>query len=150
MIVSCHVPEHQLEDGTRPLPGVSATLAQLTGRGLRLEVLTNSLYPADQIQEQLTRLGIDESFQAIVSSFGLGRIEPEACCYQAVLSSLGLAARQVGFVGHDAQALRGASAVGMWTIAFNYDRNAWADIYLERFEQLLDVVPCPAGGMLAA
>jgi hypothetical protein len=49
-------------------------------------------------------------------------------------------ASEAAFVGHDAEELSGAAAVGMRTIAFNHAADAKADRYLIRFEQLLDVV----------
>ena len=41
--------------------------------------------------------------------------------YAAALQQLGLSACQAAFVGHDVDELEGAHAVGMKTIAFNYD-----------------------------
>jgi hypothetical protein len=43
-------------------------------------------------------------------------------------------------VGHDVEELAGAAAVGMPTIAFNFDADAQANVYLARFEELLDVI----------
>ena len=61
-----------------------------------------------------------------------------------------LRAEETAFVGHDAAGLSGAAELGMRTIAFNYDRDAAADVYLARFEELLDLVgartPCRAAG----
>ena len=48
----------------------------------------------------------------------------------------GLVPREVVFVGHDAEELAGAAAAGMMTAAFNFDRHAQADVYLDRFDQL--------------
>ena len=53
---------------------------------------------------------------------------------------MGLSAAQVAFVDHDAGELAGATAVGMPTIAFNFDPEAEADVYLDRFEDLINVV----------
>jgi FMN phosphatase YigB (HAD superfamily) len=46
---------------------------------------------------------------------------------------------QVAFVGHDSQELAGAAGVGMQTIAFNFDPEAQADVYLVRFDELLQL-----------
>jgi FMN phosphatase YigB (HAD superfamily) len=48
-----------------------------------------------------------------------------------------LSADRVAFVGHDTEELAGAARVGMSTIAFNYDTNAKADVFITRFEELL-------------
>jgi FMN phosphatase YigB (HAD superfamily) len=42
-------------------------------------------------------------------------------------------------VGHKASELAGAHEVGMRTIAFNYDKDASADLYIENFSDLLKV-----------
>ena len=47
---------------------------------------------------------------------------------------------KVAFVGHDRLELSGASAVGMPTIAFNFDPDAQADVHISRFEELVEVL----------
>ena len=44
---------------------------------------------------------------------------------------------RTAFVGHKASELEGARAVGMKTIAFNYENSAKADFYIRRFSDLL-------------
>jgi FMN phosphatase YigB (HAD superfamily) len=65
---------------------------------------------------------------------------PERACYLTALKALHLPAGEVAFVGHDAAELAGAAAAGMPTIAFNFDADARADVYLARFEELLEVI----------
>ena len=48
------------------------------------------------------------------------------------------------FVGHRAVELQGARDAGMKTIAFNYDDDAFADYFVEKFADLL-TVPVLAG-----
>jgi hypothetical protein len=49
----------------------------------------------------------------------------------------------VAYVGHDSNELAGATAIGMGTVAFNYDPDARAEAFIARFEELSDVVePC--------
>ena len=64
---------------------------------------------------------------------------PEPACYRAALHALQLPAAEVAFVGHDARELRGAAVQGLATIAFNGDRDARADVYLQRFEDLIEL-----------
>jgi hypothetical protein len=40
-------------------------------------------------------------------------------------------------VGHKVSELAGARAVGMQTVAFNYDKDAQADHFIEKFSDLL-------------
>ena len=130
----------QIEASTRTLPGVKATLARLHQSGFVLGAISNSEHPAPVLQQRLGRFGLDRLFTTVVSSIDLGRTLPEALGYQTALRAMDLPAREVAFVDHDAAELAGAAAVGMSTIAFNYDPDARADVYLARFEELIDVV----------
>ena len=67
----------------------------------------------------------------------MGVRKPDPKPYHAALSQLGLTSEQAVFVGHRASELAGARAVGMKTIAFNYDKDASADYYIENFADLL-------------
>ena len=69
----------------------------------------------------------------------IGTRKPDAQIYQAALNQLGLNADQAIFVGHRTSELVGAKSVGMQTIAFNYDQDAPADFYIEKFSDLLNV-----------
>ena len=51
----------------------------------------------------------------------------------------GIPPEEAVFVGHKAYELEGARAVGMKTIAFNYEQNAVADAYIDTFNELLEV-----------
>ncbi len=127
-------------DSTRAMPGVKTTLQRLYESGLQLAVVVNSPNPAPQIRDFLDRFGIGAFFEAVVSSGDLGVPKPEPLPYWTALRKLSLRPEQAGFVGHDTEELAGADAVGLYTIAFNYDRDAQADVFLPRFEDLLDVV----------
>lgn len=126
----------------RPLPGVRATLCQLQAAGVALAVLSDSESSAAELRQRLSKLGIDRCFQSVYSSRDLGEAKPAALGYQTALAAMQLPAHQVAFVGHDAEELAGAAAVGMPTIAFNYDPDVRADVYVERFDELLDLVEC--------
>lgn len=135
-----HASQRELDDVVRPLPGVSATLAQLATRDMRLGVLCNAPQPADGVARRLESLGLKGYFSTIISSFDIGYTKPDPASYQAAISAIGLPADQVAFVGHDSAELDGATAVGMRTIAFNHDCGAVADISVERFEQISQVI----------
>jgi HAD superfamily hydrolase (TIGR01509 family) len=130
----------QLEKHVRPLPGVKATLARLHTTGLVLGILSDSEHSASTIEEHLQRFGMSDFFTTIVSSIDLAHTKPEPIGYLKALKEMDLRPDQVAFVGHDAEELDGAAAVGMQTIAFNFDMDAEADVYLARFEQLQDLV----------
>lgn len=149
LLVAAHARERQFQAGNRPLPGVSATLAQLASLGIRLACLCNSHCPAAQLVEDLDRLGLADRFELVLSSFDLGCAMPAVGSYQAALRRLRLDANDAAFVGHDAQELAGAATSGLWTIAVNHEADAEADIELERFEQLVQVVNYRTAQVLA-
>jgi HAD superfamily hydrolase (TIGR01509 family) len=124
----------------RPLPGVRPTLCQLQAAGFLLGVLSDSESPAAELKQRLDQLGIGSCFAAVYSSFDLKQAKPAPLGYQTAAAAMRLPIEQVAFVGHDAEELAGAAAVGMPTIAFNYDPGVTADVLLERFEDLLQVV----------
>jgi len=147
---ACQTRRSQWEQTARLLPGVKLALAKLHAAGVVMAVLSDSEYPATVLAERLQRLGVGEFFKAVVSSIDLERIKPDPVCYLTALEAMGLSADQVAFVGHDAEELAGAAGVGMSTIAFNYDPHAKADVFIARFEELLQVaspsLPQPGRG----
>ena len=138
--VACRARRRELQRAARPLPGVIPTLQRLHRSGLALAVVADSEHPAVALREQLQQVAIAHMLSGIVSSIDLGRTMPDAACYRAAIETMNLPAEKVAFVGHDTAQLAGAATLGIRTIAVNHDPDARADIYLARFEQLLDVV----------
>jgi phosphoglycolate phosphatase-like HAD superfamily hydrolase len=137
---ACQARRRQWEASARTLPGVKNTLGRLAKSGFALGGIINSEYPADVLRERLTRFGLEPAFVVVVSSIDLGQTMPDPLCYRTALAGMGLPPADVAFVGHDTAQLAGAAAIGMATIAFNFDPDAQADAYLGRFEELLEVV----------
>jgi len=140
---ACKARRNQWEATARPLPGVKTTLARLQAAGVAMGALCDSEYPAAVLRERFERLGLSHFFPVVISSIDLGRIKPEAVCYETALRAMRLDASDVAFVGHDTAELAGAARVGMQTIAFNFDHDAQADVFLARFEELVDLVAPP-------
>jgi len=137
---ACKARRRDLENTARPLPGVKNALGRLDNSGFALAAVCNSQHTGAVLQERLDRFGMAKLFTTVVSSIDLKRTMPDPICYLTAVESLALPVGQVAFVGHDTAELAGAAAVGMPTIAFNFDGDARADVYLARFEELLDVV----------
>ena len=137
---ACQRRRDELEADVRPLPGVRSTLIRLHQQGIVLAVLSDSEHPHEELEARLDRLGLSRLFTAVISSFDLVHTKPEPHGYQAALRAMGQPPEQVAFVGHDADELAGAKAVRMRTIAFNFDPDARADVYLTRFDQLFELV----------
>jgi HAD superfamily hydrolase (TIGR01509 family) len=130
----------RLEDEVRPFPGVRSTLARLHAGGIRMAVLSDSESSGEAIDGRLTRMGLGEYFTAVISSADLGVTKPARTGYDRAVAALGLPAARTAFVGHDADELRGARRAGLRTLAFNFERDAAADLYLGRFEELVPLL----------
>jgi FMN phosphatase YigB (HAD superfamily) len=131
---------HRSEAEYRPIIGVRETLTQLHTLGMTLGILCNSERSGSVLRQRLSELLGDLPWKTIVSSRDLACAMPAAACYRSALDAVKLPAADVAFVGRDPRELRGAKAHGLTTIAFNADADARADIYLQRFEDLLDLV----------
>jgi len=119
--------------------GVRDSLIALKQMGFLLAVVTDTASPLHVKIRWLERGGFGHVWDAIISSKDLGIRKPDPQIYQAALRQLGLQPSQAVFVGHNATELEGAHAVGMKTIAFNYESNARADAYIKRFADLLEL-----------
>ena len=137
---ACQSRRNEWELTARPLPGVKATLEKLHADGVVMGVLSDSEYPASVLNQRLERLGLGGLFHTVVSSLDLERIKPDPVGYHTALRAMELPSDRAAFVGHDAEELLGAAGVGMATIAFNYDPDAEADVFINRFEELLPLV----------
>lgn len=132
--------KRELELDVRPLPGIRDTIQRLAARGVQLAVLNNSERTGDELENLLVQLGLGGCFSPVISSLDLKYTKPSPVCYRAALARMNLPTEAVAFVGHDGAELVGARAVGLRTVAFNYEAGASADHYLTRFEDLLQVV----------
>jgi HAD superfamily hydrolase (TIGR01509 family) len=119
--------------------GVQKTLFVLKEMGYLLGVVTDTAAPVHVKLSWFERGGFGHIWDTIISSAELGIQKPDPQIYQAALQQLGLHSAQAVFVGHNALELEGARAVGMKTVAFNYDKAAKADYYIEHFAGLLDL-----------
>ncbi len=127
----------------RPLPGVLATTAKLRGLGVPMGVLCNSASTKPELAHFLDGIGLKDRFRFALPSIEIGCVKPAPESYLQAIQAMGLPVEQVAFVGHDARELSGAKAVGMPTIAFNHDSDAVADVFLERFDELLNIMDYP-------
>jgi len=127
------------DENDRPLTGVRETIARLHASGVKLVVLCNSEHSGETIRQRLTELLGESPWAAVISSHDLGFAMPDAACYREALNAVQLPLADIAFVGHDARELRGAAAMGLATFAFNSDRDARADVYLQRFEDLIEL-----------
>ena len=78
----------------------------------------------------MQRFGIEKLFPTLVSSIDLKQCMPAPEIYLSAVHLMNLTPGEVAFVGHDRVELAGAAAVGMATVAFNFDADAEADAHL--------------------
>lgn len=119
--------------------GVAETLKCLKQAGYLLGIITDTAAPLYAKLQWFERGGFGRCWDSIVSSKELGVRKPDPDIYKAAMQQLGVTADQAVFVGHKAVELDGAHAVGIKTVAFNYEKEATADVYIEKFAELLNV-----------
>ncbi len=146
---AAHAQRRQSEQQIRPLPGVIKTLSQLSSWNVQLLLLSNACLHHDEVQERLKRLGLHGRFDAVLSTFDLGRRFGCADCFRLAVQRLQCEPRQIGYVGRDSLALLEAATTGMVTVAINNDDDAKADSYINSFSDLVQVLPIDALRVMA-
>jgi putative hydrolase of the HAD superfamily len=119
--------------------GVRETLLTLKDKGYLLGIVTDTANPLHAKLNWFERGGFGHVWDAITSSLDVGVRKPDSKIYCAAMEQLGVSIEQTVFLGHKKSELEGAKAVGMKTIAFNYDEDAPADYYVEKFADILKV-----------
>jgi phosphoglycolate phosphatase len=133
--------EHKM-DNTRAYPGVAETLAQLSQ--MPMAVLTNK--PVRISVRILNSLGLAKFFRAIYGGNSFESKKPDPFGAGKILQEFGIASREALLVGDSEVDVQTARNAGTQAAAVNYgfgvhDRAAYpADIYLDRFSDLADIV----------
>ena len=133
--------EHKM-DNTCAYPGVPETLAHLGH--VRMAVLTNK--PVRISVRILQSLGLAQAFRAIYGGNSFDTKKPDPFGAKTILRELGIGAGEALLVGDSEVDVQTARNAGTSAAAVNYgfgvhDRQAYpADIYLDRFPDLLDLV----------
>jgi HAD superfamily hydrolase (TIGR01662 family) len=117
--------------------GVLETLPALRARGFKLGVITDASASTAEKLRWFAARGLHIAWDAFADSPEVGARKPDPRMYETALTQCGVPAGESVFVGHKTSELEGARAVGMTTIACNYDADAQADYYIERFADLL-------------
>ncbi len=121
------------------IEGVPETLKALKKKGFILGIISDTATPIQVKLDWFTAAGFGNVFDSFVSSKEMGIRKPASLIYEEAYRKVGLLADEAVFVGHKASELKGARESGMATIAYNYDKNAKADFYIQKFSDLLDV-----------
>lgn len=133
--------EHRM-DSTCAYPGVAETLVQLGH--VAMAVLTNK--PVRISVRILTTLGLAKHFRAIYGGNSFETKKPDPFGAKTILRELGVGAGEALIVGDSEVDVQTARNTGTRAAAVNYgfgihDREAYpADVYLDRFVDLIDVL----------
>ena len=127
------------ENNVQFFEGVKETLLTLKEAGYLLGIVTDTANPLYAKLNWFERGGFGHVWDAITSSLDVGVRKPDPKIYCAALKQLGVAVEQAVFLGHKKSELDGARNVGIRTIAFNYDDDALADYYVDKFADILKV-----------
>lgn len=119
--------------------GVPETIQALKAQGFILGIITDTAMPFTHKLNWFEEHGFGRVWDVVISSKEMGVRKPAPSMYQEAIIQTGLKPEEAVFVGHKTHELEGARAVGLKTIAFNYDSDALADVYIEKFPELLNV-----------
>jgi FMN phosphatase YigB (HAD superfamily) len=130
-----------LDDNTVAIyEGVPETITSLKNQGYLLGIITDTALPYTVKLKWFEKEGFGHVWDVIVSSKDLGIRKPSPLLYEEALIQAGYRPHECAFVGHKATELEGAHNVGFKTIAFNYEKSAVADSYIEKFPELIDLL----------
>lgn len=107
-----------IADKTRPYPGVPETLADLSGLGIPMVVLSNKNVAL--CREVLGKLGLERHFTDIfgADSFPCRKPSPEPVL--AVLKGFGVPAAECVMVGDSINDIAAGGGAGVWTVGCSY------------------------------
>lgn len=129
-----------LDDNTVEIfGGVPETINQLKEKGYILGIITDTALPISKKLNWFDQSGFGGLWDVFISSKELGVRKPDPEMYEKAIRQVGICPTDAVFVGHKKSELDGAHAVGMRTIAFNYEYGAKADFYIDQFCDLLKV-----------
>jgi HAD superfamily hydrolase (TIGR01509 family) len=128
----------------RPAPDAQAVLGRLRQAGLRLALVSNTLYPARCLETDLARMGLHHCFDALVFSSGVGWRKPDRRIYLEALRRLGTEACAAVFVGDRLlEDIQGPQALGMRAVLTRQFRREEPDgrILPDAFIETLAALP---------
>ncbi len=102
---------------TRPLPGVRETLNRLASDGIRMGVVSNTMFTARTLRAELDTHGLANYFEFILTSAEFSIRKPNPLLFELAATRLGVAPSGIWFVGDRLDAdVVGANAVGMTSV----------------------------------
>jgi len=127
------------DDTVEVFEGVPETINALKQRGYLMGIITDTALPISTKLNWFEQHGFGGLWDVVISSKEMGARKPESILYEEALQQARLQPDETAFVGHKAYELEGARAVGMHTIAYNFEESSVADAYIEQFCDLLTI-----------
>jgi HAD superfamily hydrolase (TIGR01509 family) len=113
-----------------PLDGAHEMLCELKGRGLRLGLLSNTMWPGQIHSEEMARLGLIEFFDVLMFSGDVGLWKPNAAAFHYVADRLGVSPGEAVFVGDQLEAdVLGAQRAGLRAVWITTGKIELGDIH---------------------
>jgi putative hydrolase of the HAD superfamily len=128
-------------------PETPAALAELSRRGYKLAIVSNTVSPAPGLDSHLVSEGLLEFFPVRIYSCVFGVPKPNPRIFRAVLEELNVSAAQAVYVGDKPRIdVRGALRVGMRSVlraanGLASPRRPRADRLIREIADLLDILP---------
>ncbi len=125
---------------------VVKTLEKLRSSGIRLAVLSDTLYGSSNLRKILRMLGIGKYMHGVYVSAEMGLKKPHRKTYTTVLGAFKAKPAETLYVAHDEDELVGARHLRIKTLSYRGDRNA--DYRINKFSDILKVVDRLNGGLV--
>jgi putative hydrolase of the HAD superfamily len=107
-----------VQEQVRPIDGAAEILCALKSRGLRLGLISNTMWPGVYHRQDLARFGLLEPFGALFFSADEAAWKPEPEIFRRALGALDLAPEEAAFVGDsrlmDVMGAQEAGLRGVW------------------------------------
>jgi HAD superfamily hydrolase (TIGR01509 family) len=130
------------------MPGAVEVLEALRGQGLRLALISNTMWPAAYHDADLARFGLLDAFEARFYSADEGVWKPSAEIFNRALSVLDLPPEAAAYVGDsklfDVQGAKNAGMRGVWIenddTTASYADDVRPDAIIRHLRELLPIV----------
>jgi putative hydrolase of the HAD superfamily len=117
LVEAVHHYARPLRDGVTAMPGAATALAELRARGVRVGLISNTIWPGDLHREDLRALGLWQYIEYAVFSGDSGIWKPHPQIFLNVLEHLGVNPADAIFVGDSPKEdIRGAQQAGIRAI----------------------------------
>ena len=130
LIAAVHAYARPMQHGITVVPGAKAALAELRRRGVRIGLISNTIWPAELHLADLEQLGLREYLEYTIFSGDAGIWKPTPQIFERALTGLGVAPHEAIFIGDNPREdILGAQAIGMRAILVRGREFALGDVH---------------------